>query len=248
MTFLPGPGALALALWALLPAFLSLAPAAVALVVPHPSPSALPPSWSSLKAELILMARTSQAMRQAAEAEPQRRAAWSPRIQALDWKHTVRLKQMLAQVGWPSRSAVGVEGAQAVFILVQRSPDRGFQAKVLPLLEASAKAGEAELQSWARLLDELRLNQGLAQRFGTQYRVDGDRLVLRACEDLEGLEVRRASVGLAPRPAYEAWLRQRQGLPEADSLVEPAPSPGPESRPQGFISPLALPSIRPWSF
>jgi hypothetical protein len=52
--------------------------------------------------------------------------------------------------GWPGKSLVGADGAQAAWLLVQHADlDREFQRQCLPLLKEAAEKGEASKQNLA---------------------------------------------------------------------------------------------------
>src|SRR5205085_1172028 len=77
--------------------------------------------------------------------------------------------------GWPGKSLVGVDGANAAWLLVQHADQgRAFQKRCLPLLEAAVKKGEATGVQLAYLSDRVRVGAGEKQVYGTQFRtVDG---------------------------------------------------------------------------
>ncbi|MGD2109344.1 MAG: hypothetical protein PVI86_08115, partial [Phycisphaerae bacterium] len=57
-------------------------------------------------------------------------------IQETDRRHTARMKEIVAGHGWPTRTAVGSDGARAAWLLVQHAGlDPGFQRKCLTLME-----------------------------------------------------------------------------------------------------------------
>ena len=89
-------------------------------------------------------------------------------MQAVDAKHTTRMKEIIAKHGWPGRSLVGEDGAHAAWLLVQHA-DVSFMAQCLPLMERAVSAGEAFAKDYAYLLDRVRMNQGKPQVYGTQF-------------------------------------------------------------------------------
>lgn len=170
------------------------------------------------------MARVDQAMRAAMFAEGHSPTeAERQAMAAKDAEHTEAMRAILAQVGWPGRSLVGPDGAKAAFLLVQHSPDLAFMARALPLLEAAARRGEGSLQDWALMHDRVALNRGGRQRFGTQFGIEGGRLVLDPCEDPSGLAARRASVGLPTMAEQDRAMTELYGMPVSRPEDSPQP-------------------------
>jgi hypothetical protein len=70
---------------------------------------------------------------------------------------------------------------------------------VLPLLTAAVEAGEADPAQLAMLRDRILVNEGRPQLYGTQIAgVTDGAPVPWPVADPDGMEARRAAVGLAP--------------------------------------------------
>jgi len=111
-------------------------------------------------------------------------------------------------VGWPGRTLVGEDGAHAAWLLAQHAaPQR--QQEFLELLRAAVEAGEASVTDQAYLEDRVRVHEGQAQRYGTQFIHDEQALRPQPIEDPENLDQRRAEVGLGPFAEYEALMHGR---------------------------------------
>ena len=125
-------------------------------------------------------------------------------IMRVDRKNTARIKQIVHEHGWPTRSMVGEDGAHAAWLLVQHA-DRApaFQAKCLDLLKKAVQAGEASGRDLALLTDRVRTSQNKPQVYGTQLEMtdDGTWQPL-PIENPESVDQRRASVGLPPLEQY----------------------------------------------
>lgn len=129
------------------------------------------------------------------------------RLLTVDTANTAWLKQVIAESGWPGRSLVGSDGANAAFLLVQHADhDTAFQAQVLSLLERAYAVGEAEGQQVALLTDRIASARGEPQMYGTQADLSGGRVVLKAIADSANLDSRRAAVGLPPIHEYVRLL------------------------------------------
>lgn len=161
---------------------------------------------SALREELLAMVEADQQIRQGfgAQMDPEKVA----RMQAVDTKHTARMKEIIAQHGWPGRSLAGEDGAHAAWLLVQHA-DPSFMAQCLPLMEHATSIGEASAKDCAYLLDRVRMNQGKPQVYGTQFTSGADgQLVLYPIEDAEHVDERRRAVGLPTMAEYERKIRE----------------------------------------
>jgi hypothetical protein len=155
---------------------------------------------------------------------------YHPEMEAIHVRNASRLKEILAEHGWPIPSAVGDDGAEAAWLIVQHAiGDPPFQRQCLPLLRSAAQTGEVPLWQAAMLEDRIRMFEGKPQIYGTQLETDSEgRVRPYMLEDPEHVEERRSKVGLeplserlarekpAPKPAdlersereYQAWLRR----------------------------------------
>jgi len=187
----------------LITALVVLAGVGCSSVTPHGGASARDPA---LARELLTMVDADQRAREgfSLQMDPEKVAA----IQAIDAKHTARMKAIVAQHGWPGRSLVGDEAAHAAWLLVQHA-EVSFMAHCLPLMERAVSAGEASATDYAYLLDRVRMNQGKPQVYGTQFISGADgKLVLHPIEDPEHVDDRRREVGLPSMAEYEKKIRE----------------------------------------
>jgi hypothetical protein len=139
------------------------------------------------------------------------------RLLAVDTANTAWLKGVVTSRGWPGRSLVGADAANAAFVLVQHADrDTAFQARVLPLLERARAAGEAEGQHVALLTDRLAIARGLPQVYGSQADITDGRIVLKPIRDSASVDARRARIGLPSLAEYVRLL---------DSVYSKVPNP-----------------------
>lgn len=132
------------------------------------------------------------------------------------------LEAIVERHGWPGRSLVGSDGAEAAWIIAQHAIGKpAFQRRCLELLRAAVRGGEAPPSHEAYLTDRIRFNERRPQRFGTIFDWDerGEMSPWRI-EDPEGVDARRAAVGLPPLARAVARIRdeaRKEGnLPPAD--------------------------------
>jgi hypothetical protein len=116
---------------------------------------------------------------------------------------------MLEQ-GWPGRSLVGEDGAEAAWLIAQHAiaePD--VQRQALKLMREAAEQGETQLWQVAMLEDRIRLFEGRRQLYGTQFDWDenGEMSPYPEIEDESEVDERRQAVGLV---RLEEDIRQKR--------------------------------------
>lgn len=164
-----------------------------------------------------LLARELSSLREEDEATRARLVAagrlfggYAPEMEAVHRRNAVRLGKILDRHGWPGRSLVGPEAAEAAWIVAQHAialPD--FQRRCRRLLERAVAAGEAEPHHHAHLVDRIRFNERRPQVYGTILDWDGDdRLSPWPIEDPDGVGDRREELGLPPLAASVAAARR----------------------------------------
>lgn len=121
------------------------------------------------------------------------------------------LRRIVAQLGsWPGRTLIGTDGCQAALTIALHSDhDPAFQVTLLRMLAEAVRRGDATAAQWAHLHDRCLLRRGHPQQFGTQYWLRDGRLEIHPVADSEGLDKRRADVGLPPQHDVVPLLKQR---------------------------------------
>jgi len=120
-----------------------------------------------------------------------------------DAQNTMWLDEVIEQIGWPTNSLVGEDGAQAAFLIAQHSPSLEFQKKCLSLLEKAVHENEAEAFNLAYLTDRIRTFEGKPQVYGTQGQNNAEgRIVPFPIEDEQHVDERRRAIGLEPIVEY----------------------------------------------
>ncbi len=145
---------------------------------------------------------------------------WERIVEPVDRANTARLREIVAEHGWPGRRLVGEEAAHAAWLLAQHAPPE-FQEQCLPLLENAAAQGAASPADLAYLRDRVLMHRGEPQIYGTQYLIKDGLLTLWTVQDPEGLDERRAALGLEPEAANRARLMRAEGLAGQDPDDQP---------------------------
>jgi hypothetical protein len=190
----------------------------------------MPCQNEELRRELLAMAALDLDVRQNLIRRGVIYDGYHPEMEAIHVRNASRLKEKLAEHGWPVPALVGDDGAEAAWLIVQHAiGDPPFQRQCLQLVQSAAKSGEVPLWQAAMLEDRIRMFEGKPQIYGTQLETDSEgTLRPYLIEDPEDVEERRSRVGLeplsdrlarekpSPRPAnperfereYQAWLRR----------------------------------------
>ena len=164
-----------------------------------------------LRAELREMFRVDQDLRKRAMDGRDDRDLWA-QVGEADERNTARMKQIIEEHGWPGRTLVGEDGANAAWLLVQHADaDPTFQEQCLDLM-AAAGGDEVRPMDLAYLTDRVRVNTGRPQVYGTQFWTDeAGRFGPRPVEDEARVDERRASVGLGTLDEYRRMMDEING-------------------------------------
>lgn len=118
-----------------------------------------------------------------------------------------RLDEIIQDIGWPSPARTSAEVSDAAWLIVQHAislPD--FQRRMLVLIEQST-----DTPAWhaAYLADRIRVFEGRAQIYGTQFDWDdAGNLSPHPIENPQSVNERRASIGLGTIEDKTEELRQ----------------------------------------
>lgn len=160
---------------------------------------------ADLRAELLRRVVPDQEARRAGDTGAMERAD----AENLPW-----IRRVIAEHGWPGRSDVGDDGAQAAWLLVQHADaDPAFQRECLGLLTAAVSRGEAERPHLALLTDRVLVAEGQPQEYGTQLEARGGEWAPIEMRDPDGVDARRAGMSLPPLAEYVAMVTGHQGPP-----------------------------------
>ncbi len=129
-----------------------------------------------------------------------------------DFADTAMLRSIISSGGWPKSSVVGKTVAFDAWLLVQHADaDPAFQLRVLRLMEPMVKAGDVDPGDYAALFDRTMLKITGHQDYGTQFLCVAGRYEPKGLTDMDGVDIRRKSVGLGPLAIYRKTIESSYG-------------------------------------
>lgn len=133
---------------------------------------------------------------------------------SIDKQNTARMKEIVAEIGWPTISKVGKESSHSAWLLLQHADHSvEFQTHCLELMKQET-LGEVEPRDIAMLEDRIRIHQNQPQLYGTQFRsVNGEHMPL-PIEDIEHVDQRRKQMGFPPLQENIANIYKKYGPPD----------------------------------
>ncbi len=194
------------------------------------------PENSALREELLAMEAEDLRVRAELLAQEALGDTYHPQMRQVHERNASRLKRIISEHGWPTRSLVGADGSHAAWRILQHAiGDPEFQRACVGPIEGAIANGEAPAAQLAFLVDRIRFFEGKPQVYGTQFHWDENgELSPWPIEDADRVDERRREAGLnllsertaemreqakregegPPRDAqdhkskYEAWLRE----------------------------------------
>ncbi|MGH7549961.1 MAG: DUF6624 domain-containing protein [Gemmatimonadota bacterium] len=163
----------------------------------------------ALRDGLLAMARRDREVRAELVRSGELSEGYHPRMETVHEENGHRLEEILDERGWPGRSLVGEDGAEAAWLLAQHAIAMpALMRRARDLVEAAVAAREAEPWMYAYLDDRIRSFEGRPQRYGTQFDWDAEgRMRPLPIEDPEGIDERRSAVGLESMAERLAKMR-----------------------------------------
>jgi KDO2-lipid IV(A) lauroyltransferase len=159
-----------------------------------------PPPEDALRLELLAMDAEDQAVRAQLVREGRLFGGYAPRMEVVHRVLAERLAAIVDRDGWPGRTRAGEDGAAAAWRIAHHAiATPALQRRFLGLVAEAAARGEATPLQAAMLEDRVRHLEGRPSLHGTLLDWDETgRLSPGAMEAPEGLDARRAALGLPP--------------------------------------------------
>ena len=154
----------------------------------------------TLRQQLLAMAAEDARVRAELAATGELFRGYAPRMEEVHRRNARDLLAIVGQYGWPGRELVGEDAMHAAWLVLQHAiGEPAVQRGCLPILCEAAARGEATPAQVAYLEDRIAFFERRPQRYGTQFDWD-ERGMLSPwpIEDADGVDARRAAVGLPP--------------------------------------------------
>lgn len=116
------------------------------------------------------------------------------RLKATLDDNAVRLKAIVKQYGWPGNDLVGRDGSSAATLILLNA-ELALKKEMLPLVQDAHHAGTTDGTNYAFLLDDIRVEEGKPQVYGTRSKEGRGPYPI---EDEANVDKRRLEVGLEP--------------------------------------------------
>jgi DNA-directed RNA polymerase subunit F len=134
-------------------------------------------------------------------------------MSSIDRENMRRLVEIVMEFGWPGRSLVGREASLAAEVMLQHAELEQLR-QLVPFLRGAVDAGEASPPQLAMAEDQIRVEEGRKQIYGTEVTQGPDGIPrLYPLEDPESVDERRKLVGLPPLDEYLRQAEQEIGKP-----------------------------------
>ncbi|MEW5684542.1 MAG: DUF6624 domain-containing protein [Pseudomonadota bacterium] len=185
-------------------AFSAIAPVVEAIAQERAAQAKLPPPKDD-REKLIRLSKLDQAPRMAlrhvdfskapAAEVPAAKAALTAALKEVDALTEAEVMRMVPPEGWFARSRYGEDGERAAFLIIQHSSIENWR-RFLPVIERFVAKGEASGESYALMYDRVAITDKRPQRFGSQLRCEGGKLVPYPLEDPARVEAWRKEMGM----------------------------------------------------
>jgi hypothetical protein len=128
-----------------------------------------------------------------------------PRTQAVVAANTAYLEKLVGEVGWIDTRRFGHQAAANAVILAKHSHHLLLYRDAVPAIEADFKHPGDDAAIYSIFYDELRIELGGKQRYGTQLGTDAEgKPMVLPLEDRSRVDEWRKEIGLDPLPQYLA--------------------------------------------
>jgi len=166
---------------------------------------------SALREELLAMEAEDLRVRAELLAQGALVDGYHPQMREVHARNASRLKQIICEHGWPTKSLVGGSGSHAAWRIVQHAiGDPEFQRACVGPIERAIANGEAPVAQLAFLVDRIRFFEGKPQVYGTQFHWDQDgELRPWPIEDADHVDERRRGAGLNTLAERTAEMREQ---------------------------------------
>lgn len=165
----------------------------------------------AIRQQLLAMVAEDRRVRAELAATGELYQGYAPRMEDVHRRNAEDLLVIVREHGWPGRALAGEDGMHAAWLVLQHAIGQPEVLRgCLPLLRDAVSHGDATLAQVAYLEDRIAFFERRPQRYGTQFDWD-ERGFMNPwpIEDPEGVDARRAEVGLPPLAERIAQIRKQ---------------------------------------
>jgi hypothetical protein len=152
-------------------------------------------------------------------------------VDAIDTANLAWLRNLVAEMGFPTARQVGNEGVHLAWVLLQHADqDPELQSRLLPVLEKRYQAGELPPNDLARMTDRILVASGKPQKYGTQFDWFAKDFELPGPIRLAEIDTEREHLKLMPLGDYVCTIRKERDNVTRRAAPPDNPSQGSGSR------------------
>ncbi|HWW41649.1 DUF6624 domain-containing protein [Pedobacter sp.] len=145
-----------------------------------------------------------------------------------DSLNLIKVTQILDKNGWLGPQDVGIDGSNALFLVIQHA-NLATQQKYLPMIRKAVKDGKTLSSNLALLEDRVNMREGKTQVYGSQLfknRSTG-KMCFYPIADPDHVDERRKAMGLQPIAEYAKYFsltwnveEYKKDLPEIEKVIK----------------------------
>ncbi|AZA83253.1 hypothetical protein C1637_24045 [Chryseobacterium lactis] len=165
------------------------------------------------KKEIIELADKDLLVRENLAAQGKLSGGYHPEMEKVHKENAQRLREIIAEIGFPTISKVGKKASDAAWLIIQHAiGEPEFMKDCYQMMDANEN--DINPTNKAYLYDRIQVFQSKPQKFGTQLTADG----IYPVENKERLNAERLKVYLPPLSAEEInKIHDSKDIPEIDS-------------------------------
>ena len=146
-----------------------------------------------------------------------------------DTRDLIKVTAIIDKYGWLGPQDVGINGSQALFLVIQHA-DLATQQKYLPMIRTAVKDGKTFSSNLALLEDRVAMREGKNQIYGSQLfrnKTTG-KMCFYPIADPDHVDEKRKTMGLQPIADYAKLFNlnwdveeYKKDLPEIEKAARP---------------------------
>jgi hypothetical protein len=145
-----------------------------------------------------------------------------------DSLNIIKVTQIIDKYGWLGPQDVGMNGSQALFLVIQHA-NLATQQKYLPMIRTAVKDGKTLSSNLALLEDRVNMREGKNQIYGSQLfrNKSTGKMCFYPIADPDNVDQRRKAMGLQPIAEYAKFFsltwdveEYKKALPDIEKAIK----------------------------